>query len=263
MKAVKVIGVIVLVLVIGVAGLLWYGYSNIDNILHTAVERFGSDVTDTKVSLQDTSVDLQGGRVQFNDLVIANPTGYTTDYAFALGTIAVQVVPHTVGTGPNDVVVIDEITIDGASIIAELKGLRESNLQQLYDNIQDSLPAAEEPPAAEPEPPTVYTGPNFRVRQFQFSNADIALVSEQFGERTLNMPTVSASDVGGESGLPPRELTAALMRQVLEQAIAAVRDEVEEAAEAEVRSRVEEEVRERLGPQEQERLQNLGDFLNR
>lgn len=263
MKALKVIGIVALVLVIAFAGLIWYGYRNLDNILHTAVERFGSEVTGTEVSLQDVNVDLQGGRVQFDDLVIANPPEYTTDYAFALKSIAVQVKSESLGTGPDSVVVIEEVLIDGASVIAELRGLRESNLQQLAQNVQDSLPAEKEPAPAEPQPPAEYTGPNFRVRQFLFSNADIALVSPQFGERTLAMPSVRATDVGGEAGLPPRELAAALLKQVLDQATAAVRREVEGAAKAEVRSRTEEELRERLSEEEQEKLQNLRDFLNR
>jgi hypothetical protein len=263
MKAVKVIGVIVLVIVLAFAGLLWYGYANIDTLLQTAVERFGSDVTETEVSLQEVQVDLQTGRFQFDNLTIANPPGYTTDHAFALDRIVAQVDPDSLGTGPEDIVVLDEITVEGARIIAELKNLRESNLQELARNIQDSLPEAAEPPAAEPPPKPEYTGPNFRVREFQFSNADITLVSEQLGERKVDMPTVRASDIGGAQGLPPRELAAALLRQVLDQAINAVRSEVEDAAEREVRSRVEERARERLSEEEQQRLQNLRDFLNR
>jgi hypothetical protein len=264
MKALKIIGFIFLLLVVAVAVTFYYAYRNVDTLLHDAVENYGSDVTDTQVALEAVDVDFQAGRVALSDLVITNPPGYTTDYAFALDGIAVQIDTQSLGAELESLVILDEISVDGAKIIAELKSLRENNLQQLAENIQNSLPQQDEPaPAESPEGRSEYVGPNFRVREFAFTNARITLVSEQFGDRTIDMPAVRATDVGGEMGLPPRELGAALMQQVLDQAVSAVREEVEDAAEREVRSRVEEEVQERLNPQEQEQLQNLRDFLNR
>ncbi|MCW8195398.1 hypothetical protein F6455_11420 [Proteobacteria bacterium 005FR1] len=263
MKAVKVIGFIFFLLVVAVAVTLYYAYRNVDTLLHDAVENYGSDVTETQVALEAVDVDFQAGRIQLSELVIANPPDYTTDYAFALDGIAVQIDTESLGAQMESLVVLDEITVDGARIIAELKNLRESNLQQLAENIQNNLPEPGEPVEANPEGSSEYVGPNFRVREFAFTNAQITVVSEQFGDRTIDMPAVQATDIGGELGVPPRELGAALMKQVLDQAVVAVREEVEDAAKQKVRSRVEEEVQEKLNPQEQEQLQNLRDFLNR
>jgi hypothetical protein len=256
MRAVKIISVILLVVAIGIAGLVFYTVRNLDQLVQAAVERFGSDVTQTEVTVEGVDIHLREGRARLSNLVVANPAGYTSDYAFSLDTIAVEIVPTSLGTGQDDVVVIEEISIDGASIIAETQGLRDSNLQELAANIRSNLPAGSGEQQAQPETPADYTGPNFRVQRFTFSNADIALVSEQFGDRTLDMPTVTATDLGGERGLPPSELTAALLDQVLAQATEAVRDELERAAKSELQKRVEENLKE-------DQLQNLRDLLNR
>lgn len=258
MRAAKIAGIVILVLILGVAGLVIYAVSNLDSLVQTAVEKYGSDVTQTEVTLQNVETDLQAGRVQLSNFAVANPAGYSSDNAFALDDIIVQIAP---GSVRDDVVVIEEISVAGASIIAELKGLRNSNLQELAANVRESLPDRAEPPEA--EPPAEYTGPNFRVERFTFSDANISLLSEQFRDRTIDMPTVTAQDLGGEAGLPPKELAAALMNQVLAQAIAAVRSEVEDAAKREVRSELQEKAEEKLSEEEQEKVKQLRDFLNR
>lgn len=261
MKAAKVIGILVLIVVVGVIGLVYYGISNLDGLVKTAVERFGSDVTQTAVTLDEVNIDLQEGRAQLSGFVVANPSGYTSDYAFSLSDIIVQIQPSSIGTGTDDVIVINEVTVDGASIIAELQSLRKNNLQDIMGNVQSELPEGAEEP--EPAPSEPYSGPNFRVERFVFSNADISVTSAEFGDRTLQMPAVNAADLGGEAGLPPKELAAALMNQVLAQATRTVRSEVEGAAKEEVRSRVQEEVQENLSEEEQEKLQDLRDRLGR
>lgn len=262
MKAVKITAVVLLVVVIAIAGLVFYTVSNLDRLVQTAVEKYGSEVTQTEVTLQGVNVELQDGRAQLSNFVVANPSGYSSDYAFSLDDIVVQILPGSIGGSQDDVVVVEEITVDGASIIAELQGLRNSNLQELAANIQNSLPAdgAEQ---TEPTPSEDYTGPNFRVQRFTFSNANISLVSEELGNRTINMPAVRASDLGGASGLPPKELAAALMDEVLAQATRAVRSEVEDAAKREVRSELQERAEENLSDEQQERVKKLRDMLGR
>lgn len=262
MKAAKIAGVVLLVIILGTAGLIFYTLSNLDNLVQSAVERFGSDVTQTEVTLENVDIDLRNGRAQLSNFVINNPAGYTSEYAFALDDIILQIVPSSVGASQDDIVVIEEIRVDGASIIAELQGLRNSNLQELAANVKGSLPD-EDVDQPKPEAPTDYTGPNFRVQRFEFSNANISLVSEQISDRTIDMPSVSARNLGGESGLPPRELAAALMNEVLAQAVSAVRAEVEKAARREVRSELRERAEENLDEGEKEQLKNLRDFLNR
>lgn len=259
MKAIKIIAVVILVVVAGIGGLVFYGLSNLDSLVKTAVERFGSEAVGTQVTLNSVDIDLQSGRADLGGFTIANPEGYSTDYAFALDNIVVQLDPASVAG--REVIVIREIIVDGASVIAELRSLRESNLRELADNIQGNLP--DKKPVTEPEPSSEYTGPNLRVERFRFTNADISLVSDQFENRTLEMPAVTANDLGGEDGLPPKELAAALMDQVIQQAIAAVRNEIEGAARREIRSELQERTEESLNEEQRERLQDLRDRLNR
>lgn len=251
MKALKITGVAVLLLILVIGGLIYYGLSNLDRFIKMAVEDFGSEAVGTEVTLRDVNVELQSGRIELLGLQVANPPGYTTDYAFALSQIAVQVQPGSLGADP---IVVDEITIDGPSINAEERDLTRTNLTDLADNLKGDGAAEPEPEPASGEAADL---PNIAVSRFQFSNADISLVSEQYGDRTINMPSFVTTDLGGSAGLPPDQLATALMDEVLSQATSAVKGATRDAAKQEVRERAKEAIDENLSDEDKEKLDDL------
>jgi hypothetical protein len=255
-KVVKILGVLVLLVVVGVGGLVFYGLQNIDSFIKHAVEKYGSEAVGTQVSLNEVKVDLGQGRIELLGLEVANPPGYNTPYAFALNQIAVQVQPGSLTGSP---IIVDEITIDNPSINAEERNLTQTNLSELAANVNsksgDSAPAEPSAEAAEL--------PNIAVSAFNFSRANISLVSEQYGDRTIEMPSFTAKNLGGSTGLPPEQLAVALLDEVLDQATAAVKRATGDAAKSEVRDRAKEAIDEKLSDEDKKKLEDVKSLFNR
>jgi len=257
MKALKIFGVLVLLIVIGVGGLVFYGLQNIDSIIKTAVEKYGSEAVGTQVTLNSVNVDLGQGRIELHGLQVANPPGYTTPYAFALNQIAVQVNINSLSASP---IVVDEITIDQPSINADEKNQSQPTLSELSANLPKSESA--EPAPAEPMGEAGEL-PQIAVSAFNFSRANISLVSEQYGDSTVEMPSFSAKNLGGSAGLPPDQLAVALLDEVLDQATAAVKRATRDAAKDEMRSRANEAIDEKLSDEDKKKLDDVKSLFNR
>jgi len=257
MKALKIIGVLILLVIIGVGGLIYYGVQNLDGLIKTAVEKYGSEAVGTQVTLNEVKVDLRSGRIELHGLQVANPPGYTTPYAFALNQIAVQVQPGSIGGSP---IVIDEILIEEPSINAEEKNLSQTNLTELANNLNKGG-SSEPAPADEPAGSTEL--PNIAVSSFQFNRANISLVSEQYGDRTINMPSFTTKNLGGSQGLPPNQLATALRDAVHDQATSAVKDATQHAAKHEIREKGKEAIDDNLSEDDKQKLDDLKSRFGR
>lgn len=257
MKFVKIFGVILLLLVVVVGGVTYYVVNNIDGILKTAIETEGSKAVGTDVTLGSIKVDWQQGRITLSDLIIANPPGYTTDYAIAIGTAAVQVDYNSLQTG---VITIQEILVDAPRLIAEEKNLTETNLTTLSNNLNKGA-------AATPSEPSASSGggdePLLMVEKFTFSNANIELVSSQYGDRDLTMPAINASNLGAPNGVTAEVLAQQLVDEVLDQATAAVKKATRDAAKEKVRSEVKDKIDEKLSDEDKAKLDDVRSLLKR
>jgi len=120
--ALAVVAVVVVVLVIG----------NLGSIIKSAVESFGSDATQTQVTLKSADVSITSGEGSLDGLVIANPQGFATPTAFELGHISVKIDTSTV---TSDVIVIKEVVIDAPKVTYELSNTLSTNLGTIQDNV--------------------------------------------------------------------------------------------------------------------------------
>lgn len=255
MKIIKILGVLVLLIIVGVGALVFYGLQNIDALVKQAVEKYGSEAVGTQVSLNNVKVELGQGRIEFHGFEVANPPGYSTPYALALDQIAVQVNINSLGGSP---IVVDEITVDQPSINAEEKNLSQTNLSDLAANLNKG--------ATEPAPTESGSEaadlPNIAISTFNFSRANISFVSGQYGDRTIEMPSFSAKNLGGSAGLPPDQLAVALLQEVLDQATAAVKRATRDRAKEEVRGRAKEAIEDKLSDDDKNKIEGLKNLLN-
>ena len=258
MKIVKILGVLALLIVVVVGGFVFYGLKNADRIVKHYVEAIGSDVIGTRVTLESAVVEigLEKGRVELIGLKVANPPGYQTPYAFALNQIAVQVQPGSLAGSP---IVVDEITINQPSINAEEKNLSQTNLSEIAANLNKG---SEDSTSTESSSDSADL-PNIAVTAFNFSKANISLVSEQYGDRTIEMPSFTAKNLGGSAGLPPDQLATALVKEVLNQSTAAVKRATRDAAKEKVRDKAKETLDEKLSDDDKQKVDDLKNLLKR
>jgi len=259
MKALKIIGILFLILVIAIAGITYYGYQHSGDLIKEAVEKYGSEAVGTQVTLNKAKLSFDkdtNSSLTLSGLTIANPSGFNSNYALELDTISVQLQL----TSQNEkLIVIDTILMSGADIIAEEKNLNTTNLTTLANNLSQEEVSNETTTSSSSSADV----PNIIVKSFQFKDASIDLISKELGNRTVKMPDFSVQNLGGVKGLPPEALATALMNEILDQATSAVKKETQDAAKKKVRSEIKDQINEKLSDEEKDKLDSLKSLLNR
>lgn len=258
MKAGKIIGGVLVAALAVVAVVVFLGLQNLDQIIKVAIETVGPRVTGTPVTLSAVKLEITNGRGELHGLQINNPKGYSSPYAFYLGEVALQVDPKSLA---GDVVVIKEVLIDGAKLIAEQKGLKEINLQDLMDNMnQGSSTSAptEEAPAASGD-----SGVLLIIEKLSLVNNDAKVITSQWGESRLSLPDIKLTNIGKkEGGLTPEQIGPAIMRPLLKQAKRAVKKELEALAKDSAEKKLEEKMDEKLNDEQKEQVKGLKKLFN-
>lgn len=123
------------VLVVIVAGGLYFVWSNLGSIIKTAVEETGSKVTQVSVTLDTVDVDkLTDGQAGIRGLTVGNPAGFNTDSALKLGEVSVKVDPATV---TSDVIVVKEVVVAAPQVTYEF-GSGGSNIGTIQKNVENA-----------------------------------------------------------------------------------------------------------------------------
>jgi len=204
-KVVIIISILVLV-VVGIT--IPFLLSNLNAIVAKAIERNGSEVTDTSVGVSGVDISLREGKGSIKGLRIANPEGFHARDAFTLGNITVDIDLESVTKNP---IVLDEIRIEAPVVIAEVTKKGESNIEALRERVQS------------------YTGgggggnkggdgdsKRIRIKRFVFEAGSIEVDASAFGveKRTVKLPEIRMSDVGGASGGTPDEIAKEILTAV-------------------------------------------------
>jgi hypothetical protein len=250
MKAGKIIGGIVLAAVAVIAVVVFLGLQNLDQIIKVAIETVGPRVTGTSVTLDSVKLELTNGRGELHGLQIDNPKGYSSPYAFYLGEVALQVDPKSLA---GDVIVIKEVLVDGAKLIAEQKDLKQFNLQDLMDNMSQgsTKPVASEEASGD-------SNVRLIIEKMSFLNNDASLISSQWGEKTLKIPDINLSNIGKqENGLSPEQLGPAILEPLLKQVKQAVKKELEALAREKAENKLNEKMDEKLNDEQKEQVKGL------
>lgn len=233
MKAVKIILAILLALGLVLGGVFYFASMHFDDFIKRKVANVGSDMLQTEVSVQGTAFQLTKGWGEIEGLRIANPPGYSTDNFFRLDTLSLQIEPASLA---RDVYVIKELIIDGAELTIEHKNLKETNLTTLLNNLNSKTEgesAADANGGSEPL---------FSIERLLFVNTQLHLISPAFEPQSFSLDDIQQTDIGSPNdGLTAREVSAAVMQPLLEQA----------------KTRYEAALRQRLGDEINKRLKNL------
>ncbi|MCP4546930.1 MAG: hypothetical protein GY835_10745 [bacterium] len=203
--------VIVVVIIVGILLLL----SNLNTLVARAIEKHGSEVTETSVTVTGVKISLRKGRGSIRGLSIANPDGFDRGVAFTLGDITVDIDPASLTREP---LVIEEIRIAVPVVNAVIAGDGSTNIDRLRKNILAHTPAAaatdddEEGGAAEAR--------RIRIKQFVFERGSVSVDGSALGieARTIDLPEIRIEEIGGAQGMLPDEVTmvalTALVKQV-------------------------------------------------
>jgi hypothetical protein len=216
----KVILWILGIVVVLIAGAAVFFLFNASGLIKTAIENLGSEALQTEVSVNELEFSASEASADVRGLSVANPQGYSAGDAFAIDQFKVAVSTEQPGGG---VVVLDKVIIDGARVLLEFKGLdvrKDSNLQKLLDNLDETAGTSSEPPSE-----SVSTSDEVKViiNQLDFTNAQASVISDVLGNIDVDVPNILLRDIGRrENGV----VAAEAIRQLLDPLIKILAGEV-------------------------------------
>lgn len=257
MKALKILGVLVVLLLCLIAAGGYYLFSNLNSLVKEGVETAGPQVTSTDVKLNKVDISLKDARAELYGFSVANPEGFKSTNAFSFDNIVFDIDPASLQT---DVIVIDEMTISGVNITAEQKGM-ETNLQALLKLIEKNVGAGGSGNASSD---SAQDGPEIKlaVKKLAFTNNSVNLITEKYGEYGLTMPKIEAANLGSASnGLTPAQLGKAIAKPLLDQAKKTVEEKLKKVAEEQVKDKAEAKLKdaldEKLSDKDKEKVDKL------
>lgn len=181
-----IIGFLLLAL-IAVAAVYFFGASALNKGIKSGVENVGPRVTRTPVTLDSVNISFLSGSGTLKGLNVGNPEGYKSPNIFALGQIDLKV---DTGSVFSDKIVIDELIINAPEISYE-KTLTSSNVKELLANIE-AFTGPKPAPEAGPD-----TGARKQVviRKLVIEEGTVYIGALGVGQ-TVKLPRIEMNDIG-------------------------------------------------------------------
>ena len=189
-------GLIVLIAMV----VFYFVFSSLDSLIIAAVEKFGSQITQTEVRLKEAKVSVTSGEGVLRGLSMGNPKGFKTENALRLGEISLKLDVRTVTKDP---VVIKEIVISAPQVTYEL-GPNGSNIDAIKRNINAYVGKGKDKPK---EKGTAKNGEKKEGRKLVIEhlyirNGKISIGSTLMQGKTLSapLPDIHLTDIGKKKG---------------------------------------------------------------
>ena len=220
----KIIGGIVAVVVILIAVAAGIFYFNLDKIIIAAVEKYGSEVTQTDVVLDEVDLDLTSGKGALIGFSVANPSGFSEPNAVQFGTVAVNVdIPNT-----NDKLIhITEIRIEQPAITYEVNETT-NNLDAIKKNVDTFMKENGMSGGEQKEAETSSEeGPKLIIDNIYINGGKVTVKAAALLNQKIegNLPDIHMKDIGkAEGGASPDEVAALLINEISGKAMAVVTD---------------------------------------
>jgi uncharacterized protein involved in outer membrane biogenesis len=190
------------VVVVLVAGVLYFGVSRLGPIIRQAVNTQGPKITGTELRLGDVDIALFSGRAKLQDFLLGNPAGFDAPRAMTVKSVLVDVDEKSL-TG--DTIVIERIEVVKPEIFFEKKG-RTDNFKTILNQVKSAAGSrgsrgTESSGGEKPEKKLL-------IREFVVRDGQIkATVSGLKGrEIAASLPEIRLQNIGGQQqGVAPAE----------------------------------------------------------
>lgn len=244
MKPVSKVLIIVAVVIVIVAVGLYFAVSNIDAIVKSGIEKYGSEAAGTKVKVSSVKIRLRAGEGSVGGLSIRNPAGFSTPDAFTLGDISVAIDTGSLTKNP---MVINSIRVSAPRVTYEVNASGKANINEIKSNLQrygGGKPSGEGKTGS---------AKKILIRSLviEGGKVDIHIAALPGKDLSASIPKIQLADVGGKGGSTPGELAAQILTPLVNRAVQAAAGEgvdryLGKSAE-EVQKAIEEKAREKLG----------------
>lgn len=214
MKKILIVAAVIVVLIAAGIFLLM---ANLNSLVAKAIEKHGSEVTQTRVSVSGVEISLKEGRGTIRGLSVESPAGYDAREAFSLSDITLDIDLQSLRDDP---IVIDEIRIVAPVVYAEATETGSTNIDELRKNVQASTSEA----TGSDDGGSGGQGKKIRIKKFVFEQGSIEVDATALGieKRTLVLPEIRIDNIGGSGGATPADITRIVLEAVAKRAASEV-----------------------------------------
>jgi len=185
--------------------------------LKVAVESAGTKALNVGVGVDDVDLSILKGRIGLQNLAIDNPPGYQHDKLLELSRADILLNAKSL---LEDVVNITHITLDGANVVLEQRGVSGNNLQDIIEKLPDE----------DSEP----TGKKLRIDTLEITNAEVNVkllpIPGKVDTLSFKLAPITLTDLGGDKGYDSVALTRtvllAIASKIAEQGAGLLPDEM-------------------------------------
>jgi hypothetical protein len=189
----KIFLFLAILVVAAVVAIYFLGSSALNKGIKTGVEKFGPEVTQTSVRLDEVNLSILSGNGTLTGLYVGNPDGYKSENIFALGQIVVDI---DTSSAFSDKIVINKIIIKKPEISYE-KTLMNSNIKELMKNIEAFTGSADETAAESEQAVAAEDGSAKQVVIKQLIIEDGTVYVGLMGAgMTVPLPRIEMNDIG-------------------------------------------------------------------
>jgi hypothetical protein len=204
----------VVVIVVTIGMVVYYVATNLDSLVKAAIEKYGSQATQTAVRVESVAIQLTDGAGTLRGVTVANPPGFATTLAFSLGEIHTRIDPRSV---TKDTIVIDEVTIRAPRVFYEMNAEHHGNLNLLKDNLGTGASAKHKNADKQVEGKPI----KLHIRHLLMKEATLEAKIVPLNNKQLNLqlPLLELSNLRGT----PAEISKQVLSQLIDQAREAVK----------------------------------------
>jgi hypothetical protein len=217
----KIIGGIAALIIIVIAVAVGIFYFNLDKIIIAAVEKYGSEVTQTDVVLEEVDLDLTSGKGALKGFSVGNPGGFEEENAVQFNTVAVEV---NIAETNDKLIHITEIRVEQPAITYEVNQTT-NNLDAIQKNVDTFMKENGMTGGEKKEEGSSDDGPKLIIDNIYINGGKVTVKAPVLLDQKVegNLPDIHMKNIGkDEGGASPDEVAAIIINEISEQAMSVV-----------------------------------------
>ena len=218
-------------LLVVVAVAVFFLYSSLGTIITSAVEKFGSEITQTQVTLKNVDISATDGKGTLRGFRMTNPANFKTKSSVEFDEISMTLDIKTI---TEDTIVIKDITIARPNITYEHSS-NGSNIDVIKKNV-DSYLGASTSSKKSGDSNDSDSGKKLIIEKFSILNgkANVSAAILQGKAMSVDLPNIVLKDIGkSKGGATPGEVASKVVETLQKNINGAVKhlnlDQVKEA----------------------------------
>ncbi len=208
-----ILGALAILAVIG----FFFVSSHLDRFVKNFIEKQGSAVTQTEVSLSNVTLHPLDGQGELSNLIIGNPKGFSKNFAIEFSKINMAIDTASVrGTGP---IIINRLELHKPHINYEVTADTKNNLQTIERNA-GGYAASDKQGAADKEA-SAGQSRKIIIRKLIISESKLSIHHSLLkNELSAELPTIELDNLGSDkNGLTSAELTQKVVDAISDKAV--------------------------------------------